>query len=134
MKKNIIVTGGAGFVGSHACKELYKSEFNPIVIDNLSNGFKHNVKWGPLEICDIKDEKKLIKVFNKYNPIAVIHFAANAYVGESMENPKKIKEKSKEIPGKNPGKKHKNPGKIPEKTGKTQENLMIIILLGHYLY
>ena len=87
MKKNIIVTGGAGFVGSHACKELYKSEFNPIVIDNLSNGFKHNVKWGPLEICDIKDEKKLIKVFNKYNPIAVIHFAANAYVGESMENP-----------------------------------------------
>ena len=89
MNKNILVTGGAGYIGSHTCKELYMNGFKPVVVDNLTNGFKHNVKWGPLEIFDIRDKKNLKDLLNKYNPIAVIHFAANAYVGESINNPLK---------------------------------------------
>lgn len=86
---NIIVTGGAGYIGSHCCKYLSSIGFNPICYDNLSRGNKSAVKWGPLIVGDIGDSKKLASVLKKYQPIAVIHFAAFAYVSESVEFPAK---------------------------------------------
>lgn len=89
MGQNILVTGGAGYIGSHTCKLLASKGYTPICYDNLSTGHKDFVKWGPLEIGDLHDTINLIKVLNKYKPIAVIHFAASAYVGESVNNPLK---------------------------------------------
>ncbi len=88
-KNKVIVTGGAGYIGSHACKFLHKNGYEPIVYDNLVSGHRSFVKWGDFIYGDILDTKKLIEVFNIYKPIAVIHFAAFAYVGESVENPAK---------------------------------------------
>jgi len=85
--KTIIVTGGAGYIGSHTCKKLYEEGFNPIVYDNLSTGHKEFVKWGDLIVGDLHDTSKLKNLLKKTNPVAVIHFAASAYVGESVENP-----------------------------------------------
>lgn len=85
--KNILVTGGAGYIGSHACKELFCNGYLPIAYDNMSYGHEWAVKWGPLEIGDIKDRQRLDEVIEKYHPDAVMHFAAYAYVGESVENP-----------------------------------------------
>jgi UDP-glucose 4-epimerase len=86
---NIIVTGGAGYIGSHVCKDLKKNKFNPIVIDDLSTGHKRFVKWGPLEIADINSYKKIDKILKKYQPVAIIHLAAKASIAESFLNPKK---------------------------------------------
>jgi UDP-arabinose 4-epimerase len=87
--KNIIVTGGAGYIGAHTCKALAAAGYQPIVYDNLCGGYKAFVKWGPLEIGDILDAQRLDSVFEKYNPHAVLHFAAHIGVGESVQNPKK---------------------------------------------
>jgi len=89
MSKNVLVTGGAGYIGSHTCKILDKNGYNPIVYDNLSRGNKWAVKWGNLVVGDIINYRKLSRAFNKYNPIGVIHFAAYAYVGESIDHPKR---------------------------------------------
>ncbi len=86
---NILVTGGAGYIGSHACKSLKMSGFTPISYDNLVYGNKAAVKWGPLEVGDIADRKRLEEVIGEYKPQAVMHFAAYAYVGESVQNPGK---------------------------------------------
>lgn len=83
----ILVTGGAGYIGSHACKALAAGGFEPITYDNLSRGNRWAVQWGPLEVGGIADEARLREVLEKYKPAAVIHFAAFAYVGESVENP-----------------------------------------------
>ena len=83
----ILVTGGAGYVGSHACKALAEAGHTPVVYDNLSRGFAHAVKWGPLEQGDLLDAERLAEVFARRQPDAVIHFAAVAYVGESMLDP-----------------------------------------------
>jgi UDP-arabinose 4-epimerase len=83
----ILVTGGAGYVGSHTCKALAAKGFEPIVYDNLSRGNRWAVKWGALEEGDIADTARLREVFKRYCPAALMHFAANAYVGESVENP-----------------------------------------------
>jgi UDP-glucose-4-epimerase GalE len=83
----ILVTGGAGYIGSHACKALAASGFEPIVYDNLSRGNRWAVKWGPLETGDLADTARLRTVFEQYRPQALMHFAAYAYVGESVENP-----------------------------------------------
>ena len=88
MKTNIIVTGGAGYIGSHICKELKKSNFNPITYDNLSSGNERFVKWGPLIKGSILDKKKLLLTFKKYKPIAVIHLAAKSVVHELEKNQK----------------------------------------------
>ena len=80
---NILVTGGAGFIGSHACKALAKSGYLPIAYDNLSRGHREAVKWGPLEVGDIADTKRLRAVLEQYRPVAVMHFAAYAYVAVS---------------------------------------------------
>lgn len=83
----IVVTGGAGYVGSHACKELARSGHEPIVFDNLLRGHAQFVKWGPLEQGDLIDRDRIGEMLNKYRPDAVMHFAALAYVGESMVAP-----------------------------------------------
>jgi len=88
-KINILVTGGAGYIGSHICKELYKSGYNPIAFDNLSTGNRHLVKWGKLEEGDVLDKNYLIAVIKKYNIKAIIHMAAFIAVGESVSNPAK---------------------------------------------
>lgn len=87
--KNILVTGGAGYIGSHTCKAISKAGYEPICYDNLVNGHEWAVKWGPLIVGDINDRNKLDEVMTAYKPEAVIHFAAYAYVGESVINPGK---------------------------------------------
>jgi len=86
-RKRILVTGGAGYIGSHTCKLLAINGMEPIAYDNLSNGFRHNVKWGPLVVGDIRDRICLKETFSHFKPDAVIHFAALAYVGDSMTGP-----------------------------------------------
>ena len=86
---NVFVTGGAGYIGSHTCKALSRAGFTPITYDNLVYGHEWAVKWGPLEKGDILDTSRLSKVIDAYKPAAVIHFAAFAYVGESVEHPAK---------------------------------------------
>ena len=85
--KNILVTGGAGYVGSHTCKLLASAGYEPITYDNLSTGHADAVKWGPLAIGNLHDTQKLSDTLKQYQPLAVIHFAASAYVGESVTNP-----------------------------------------------
>jgi UDP-arabinose 4-epimerase len=89
MTNNILVTGGAGYIGSHVCKALAQTGYTPVVYDNLARGHASAVKWGALEIGDISDAMHLRQVINKYQPAAVMHFAALAYVGESVEQPLK---------------------------------------------
>jgi len=84
---NVLVTGGAGYVGSHACSALRAAGLTPVTYDNLSRGFRELVRFGPLEEGDILDEARLVGVLEKYKPAAVMHFAAFAYVGESVEMP-----------------------------------------------
>lgn len=85
----ILVTGGAGYIGSHICKELYSSGYNPVTFDNLSTGHKHLVKWGKLEEGDVLDKNHLISTIQKYGIKAIIHMAAHIAVGESVANPAK---------------------------------------------
>jgi len=84
---NILVTGGAGYIGSHACKALAAKGYLPISYDNLSRGNWRAVKWGPLEEGDIADAARLRLVLEQYQPAALMHFAAYAYVGESVAQP-----------------------------------------------
>jgi UDP-glucose-4-epimerase GalE len=83
----ILVTGGAGYIGSHACKALAQSGFTPITYDNLCRGNRWAVRWGPLEEGDIGDESRLREVLELHEPCAVMHFAGFGYVGESVERP-----------------------------------------------
>lgn len=87
--KTVLVTGGAGYIGSHACKKLALSGYTPIAYDNLVFGNRWAVRWGPLEIGDINDRDRLNEVITLYRPVAVMHFASYAYVGESVCNPAK---------------------------------------------
>lgn len=86
---NILVTGGAGYIGSHTAKSLAIAGHQPIVIDNLSYGHEWAVQWGPFERGDLGDVEWLRSVFGRHRIEAVIHFAASAYVGESMTDPRK---------------------------------------------
>lgn len=83
----ILVTGGAGYIGSHACKALAASGFEPITYDNLSRGNRWSVQWGPFEEGDIAHTGRLMEVLRHHRPAAVMHFAAFAYVGESVDHP-----------------------------------------------
>lgn len=83
----VLVTGGAGFVGSHACKALAAAGHHPVVYDNLSRGHREAVKWGPLIEGDIRDRERLEQALREVEPAAVMHFAAYAYVAESMATP-----------------------------------------------
>lgn len=85
----ILVTGGAGYIGSHINKELNKQGYETVVIDNLSYGHEDFVKWGVLERVDLSNSREIRKVFQNYPIDAVMHFAAFTYVGESVEDPQK---------------------------------------------
>ena len=86
---NVLVTGGAGYIGSHACKALAAAGYLPIAYDNLCYGHDWAVRWGPLERGDILDRSRLDDVMEEYEPVALIHFAAFAYVGEFGPDPGK---------------------------------------------
>ncbi len=83
----ILVTGGAGFIGSHTCKALRAAGMEPVVYDNLSTGHHDNVRFGAFEEGDIGDGARLDAVLRQYRPDCVVHFAASAYVGESVRDP-----------------------------------------------
>jgi UDP-arabinose 4-epimerase len=83
----ILVTGGAGYIGSHTCKALAARGFEPITYDNLSRGHADAVRWGPLVVGDLLDQARLGDTLSHYKPVAVIHFAGVAYVGESFVEP-----------------------------------------------
>lgn len=84
---NILVTGGAGYIGSHICKALAAQGYEPVTLDNFSTGNRWAVRWGPLEYGDLLDVHRLHEVFLAHRPEAVIHCAASALVGESMVHP-----------------------------------------------
>jgi UDP-glucose 4-epimerase len=88
--KSVLVAGGAGYVGSHTCLRLAQEGFQPVVFDDLSNGHREHVQWGPLEVGDIRDGARLDAVFAAHKPVAVLHFAASIEVGESVKNPGKF--------------------------------------------
>ena len=83
----VLVTGGAGYVGSHTCKALAAAGHQPIVYDNLSRGHRSLVRWGPLEVGDLGDGARLREVIVRHRPDGIIHFAALTYVGESVADP-----------------------------------------------
>jgi UDP-glucose 4-epimerase len=85
--RNILVIGGAGYIGSHTCLNLHQNGLTPIVYDNLSNGHREFVKWGAFEHGDIRDYARLKRVFEEYLPCAVIHFAGLIEVGQSVRDP-----------------------------------------------
>jgi UDP-arabinose 4-epimerase len=85
----ILVTGGAGYIGSHTAKLLAAAGHEPVIFDDLSQGHEWAVQWGPLERGSLSDPKRLAEVFAGRKMDAVVHFAANALVGESMANPAK---------------------------------------------
>jgi len=87
---NILVTGGAGCIGSHCCKELHHRGINPITFDNLVYGHRDFVRWGDLYPGDPSNPKDIEDCFKQYRNDAIIHFAAYAYVGESVTDPLKL--------------------------------------------
>ena len=84
---NVLVTGGAGYIGSHACKALRNAGFTPVTFDNLETGWSEAVKFGPFVQGDLMDRAAVDAVFAKYQPVAVMHFAALSQVGDSMKDP-----------------------------------------------
>lgn len=84
---NILVTGGAGYIGSHACKLLRAAGFTPVTFDNFSTGWKQAVKFGPVFEGDLLDPDALNRCFEEHKPAAVMHFAALSQVGEAMSKP-----------------------------------------------
>jgi len=87
MVETVVVTGGGGYVGSHTCKVLAAAGYRPVVADNFRRGNRRAVKWGPCETVELTDRDRLARVFAAYRPSAVLHFAAYAYVGESVTEP-----------------------------------------------
>lgn len=85
--RNVLVTGGAGYIGSHVCKSLAEAGWTPVAFDNLSNGHAWSVRWGPLEVGDIRDRDRLRAVIRAYRPEGVLHFAGRIEVGESLQAP-----------------------------------------------
>jgi UDP-arabinose 4-epimerase len=92
MKPNILVTGGAGYIGSHTCKALSRAGFCPVTYDNLVYGHEWAVRWGPFERGDILDVERLGDVLRVYCPVGAIHFAAFTYVGQSVTDPQRYYE------------------------------------------
>ena len=87
MSNAILVTGGAGYVGSHACKTLAEAGYQPVVFDNLSRGHREAVRWGPLIEGDLHDTARVVAALQDHGVTGVMHFAAFAYVGESVGEP-----------------------------------------------
>jgi UDP-arabinose 4-epimerase len=87
MSQSVLVTGGAGYIGSHACKALARAGCTPVTYDNLSRGHRHAVRWGPLVEGDVGDARAVAAALREHHISAVMHFAAFAYVGESGTDP-----------------------------------------------
>jgi UDP-arabinose 4-epimerase len=87
MSQTVLVTGGAGYIGSHACKILSRAGHHPVVFDNLSRGHREAVRWGPLVEGDLADRERVVAAIREHRVSAVMHFAAFAYVGESVADP-----------------------------------------------
>ena len=87
--RGVLVTGGAGYIGSHTCKALAAAGYSPVALDNLVHGHRWAVRWGPFEQADLADREAIERVLRRHDIGAVIHFAAYAYVGESMADPGK---------------------------------------------
>lgn len=85
----ILIVGGAGYIGSHTNKELARRGYETVVLDNLVYGHAAAVKWGKFVLADICDTEALRRTFKEFKIDAVVHFAAYAYVGESMVEPQK---------------------------------------------
>ncbi|MFV3129064.1 UDP-glucose 4-epimerase GalE [Niveispirillum sp. KHB5.9] len=85
--QRVIVTGGAGFIGSHTCKALSRAGYLPVAVDNLSNGSAEAVLWGPLEKGSLEEPGFLDGVFRRHKPVGVLHFAALIEAGESVRSP-----------------------------------------------
>jgi UDP-glucose-4-epimerase GalE len=87
MSKSVLVTGGAGYIGSHACKMLARAGYRPVAVDDLSRGYREAVRWGPLVESNIADRATVATALADFEVSVVMHFAAYAYVGESVSNP-----------------------------------------------
>ena len=87
MGQHVLVTGGAGYIGAHACKTLKAAGYIPVTFDNLANGWREAVRYGPFEQGDLSDRARLEKVFSQWQPVAVMHFAALSLVGDAMRDP-----------------------------------------------
>lgn len=85
----ILVTGGAGYIGSHTAKALHRAGYQVVVLDNFANGHHWAVRWGPLAEADLADCARVTELLRQYSIQAVLHFAAHAYVGESVRDPAK---------------------------------------------
>jgi len=85
----VLVTGGAGYIGAHACKALARAGYLPVTYDSLVTGWRDAVRFGPFEEGDLADRDRLDAVFARWKPAAVMHFAALSLVGEAMANPAK---------------------------------------------
>jgi UDP-arabinose 4-epimerase len=83
----VLVTGGAGYIGSHTCKALHQAGIIPVTLDNMSLGHKWAVQWGPLEVAELLDTEAVASILRSHGISAVVHFAASAYVGDSMRDP-----------------------------------------------
>jgi UDP-arabinose 4-epimerase len=86
---SILITGGAGYIGSQTAKSLSRAGFEPVAYDNLSTGNRWAVQWGPLVEADLSDQRALKEALKKYNVTSAIHFAAHASVGESVREPRR---------------------------------------------
>src|SRR5580704_17861027 len=86
---SILITGGAGYIGSHCAKMAARHGIEPIVLDNLTTGHRSAVRWGPLVEGDVGDASVLRRALREHKIDAVIHFAASCYVGESVVDPRK---------------------------------------------
>ena len=87
MTRHILVTGGAGYIGSHACKVLKSAGYVPVTFDNLATGWRDAVQFGPFEEGDLTDRARIDEVFARWQPVAVMHFAALSLVGDAMRDP-----------------------------------------------
>jgi len=87
LHSKVLVTGGAGYIGSHVCRALAECGYTPIAYDNLSNGHSDAVRWGPLEFGDLEDRGRLEAVFRRHRPANVIHLAGLIAAGDSVTGP-----------------------------------------------
>lgn len=87
MSGNVLVAGGAGYIGAHACKALARAGYTPVTVDNLTTGWAPAVRFGPLEVADLMDRARLDEVFARWRPVAVMHFASLSQVGEAERDP-----------------------------------------------
>lgn len=87
MDRHVLVTGGAGYIGSHACKALARAGYVPVTFDSLATGHRGAVRFGPFEQGDLLDAARLAEVFARWRPVAVMHFAALSLVGQAMADP-----------------------------------------------